>query len=199
MRHRIFIAINFPEKIKNKLLKYQNEIDESFYGVSDRELIRLVKRNNLHITLVFLGYVQDEEIPEIINVVEEITEKHNPFPINLDKICYGPPKKMPPRMVWAEGKKSEELGKLQNDLENSLFSSLKSSKKSEARPYRPHITLGRISKWGFKQIEPEERPRVEKNISLRFQVNSVEIMESQLKREGAEYTILKSSTLGPNI
>jgi 2'-5' RNA ligase len=68
-------------------------------------------------------------------------------------------------------------------------------KKPESRIYTPHITLGRIRVWEFRQIEPEERPDIEKEISLSFQVNSIEVMESQLKRGGSEYTILKSCPL----
>jgi len=98
-------------------------------------------------------------------------------------------------MVWAEGEKSEELGKLQNDLENSLLASPIKSLESESRPYAPHITLGRIKAWEFRGIEPEERPEINEEINLSFEVNSIEVMESQLKRGGPEYTILESCPL----
>ncbi|PIX88575.1 MAG: hypothetical protein COZ30_00470, partial [Candidatus Nealsonbacteria bacterium CG_4_10_14_3_um_filter_36_16] len=55
-----------------------------------------------------------------------------------------------------------------------------------------HITLGRIKQWEFRQIEPEERPEVNEEINLTFEVNSIEVMESELKRGGSEYTILES-------
>ncbi|XOB46441.1 MAG: RNA 2',3'-cyclic phosphodiesterase [Candidatus Nealsonbacteria bacterium] len=188
MPHRIFIAINLPEKIKKKLADYQTNWPEL--------PVRWTKKENLHITLVFIGYARDEEIPEICKITKEIAEKNRVFTINLKKICYGPPKKMPPRMVWASGEKSEELGKLQQGLENSLLASTaKKFIKPEKRAYSPHITLGRIKAWEFRQIEPEERPNVNEDISLSFEVNSIEVMESQLKRTGAEYTILESIPL----
>jgi 2'-5' RNA ligase len=193
MPQRIFIAINFPEKIKEKIRAYQKEIDGLFPGQCP---VRWVEKENIHITLVFLGYVQNEELPEIIEIVQKISEKYNSFPVSLNKIRYGPPKKIPPRMVWALGEKSEELGKLQKDLEDSLFSSpFKKLKEPETRVYNPHITLGRIRKWDFKKIEPEERPEIKKDISLSFEVNSIEIMESQLKRSGPRYTVLQSFPL----
>ena len=98
-------------------------------------------------------------------------------------------------MVWAEGEKLEELGKLQNDLENSLLASSVKEVESKSRPYAPHITLGRIRTWEFRQIEPEERPEVNEEINLSFEVNSIEVMESQLKRGGAEYAVLESAPL----
>lgn len=65
----------------------------------------------------------------------------------------------------------------------------------ENRAFSPHITLSRIRTWQWRQMEPEERPEVNKDISLSFEVNSIEVMESQLKRGGSEYTILESAQL----
>ncbi len=188
MRHRIFIAVNLPEDIKTQLSSYQS----MWPGLP----VRWVKKDNLHITLIFLGYLTDEEIVETCKIVSETTSKHPSFSINLKRICYGPPKKLPPRMVWLEGEKSEELGKIQSDLESSLlFSPNSSFRKAEDRPYTPHITLGRIRAWEFRQIEPEERPEVNEEINLSFEVNSIEVMESQLKRGGPEYSVLESCLL----
>ena len=66
---------------------------------------------------------------------------------------------------------------------------------TEARAFSPHITLGRIKTWEWKNIEPEERPEVKEDIDLNFQVDSIEVMESQLKKSGAEYAILESFQL----
>ncbi len=183
MKHRIFIAINFPENIKNKLSSYQEKWPEL--------PIRWTKRENLHITLIFLGYLSNEELLEVCKATKEVTSQNSSFSINLKKILYGPPKKMPPRMIWAEGEKSIELGKLQKDLENSLLTSSTKGIESKARPYAPHITLGRIRTWEFRQIEPVERPEVNEEIDLSFEVNSIEVMESELKRGGPKYAILE--------
>ena len=188
MPRRIFIAINLPEKIKENLVKYQRKWPEL--------PIKWTKKDNLHITLVFIGHVKDEEIPEICQIVEKIAEKNSVFTISLNKIIYAPPKKMPPRMVWVSGEKSEQLTKLQRALENSLLASpLKKNIKQEKRLYSPHITLGRIKRWDFKQLEIEERPGINKDVSFNFEVSSIEIMESQLKKTGAEYTTLESVPL----
>lgn len=186
MRHRIFIAINLPAEIKKDLMNFQAKWPEL--------PVRWVKPENLHITLAFLGYLVDEELLEIIKIAKEVAQKNKSFTINLNKILYGPPKKLPPRMVWVEGEKSVELGKLQKYLEESLFSSsIKELGEPEARPYTPHITLGRIKTWEWRRIESEEKPEVNEDISLSFEVNSIEVMESELKKTGPEYTILESS------
>ena len=183
---RIFIAVNLPENIKKELLLYQEKWPDL--------PIKWVKPDNLHITLVFLGSVKDQEILEIDKAVKEIAARHQPFSINLNRICYAPPKKIPPRMIWAEGQKVEELANLKQDLEKSLIDS-GINFSLENRDFRPHITLGRIKAWEWKKIEPEERPEIDEEISLNFPVNSIEVMESQLKRGGAKYAILESVKL----
>ncbi len=189
MKHRIFIAINLPENVRKKLEDYQRKWPEL--------PIRWTKSYNLHITLVFLGYLSDEEILEVCNVTREVASRNSQFSINLKKIIYGPPKKMPPRMVWVEGEKSIELGKLQKDLNNS-FSGLSQELKPESRKggaLAPHITLGRLKSWEFRAIEPEARPEVNEEIDLNFEVNSIDVMESELKKGGPNYTLLESCPL----
>lgn len=185
MRHRIFIAINLPQEIKKELTKFQSKWPEL--------PARWTKPENLHITLAFLGYLSDEEVAKVCQITNEVASRHQPFSINLNKICYGPPKKMPPRMVWVIGEKSKPLSELKNDLENEL--SGKIGFQPENRAFSPHITLARIRKWEFKSIEPEDRPKVETDLFLSFEVSSIEVMESHLKRTGAEYTILESCPL----
>ena len=179
-KRRVFIAINLSDDIKKKLAGYKERWPEL--------PIRWTKQDNIHITLAFLGYIADEELINICGAVKEAGSKHSSFSINLFKICYGPTDKKPPRMVWAIGEKSEEFASLKDDLDKSLAI-------SEKRQFSPHITLGRIRKWEWQRIEPEERSEVDEEIDLNFSVDSIELMESVLKRGGPEYTILESYNL----
>ena len=96
-------------------------------------------------------------------------------------------------MVWAEGEKSEELADLKNDLQEYLLEKI--AFRPEGKGFIPHITLARISEWEWKKIEPEERPEVNGNIESIFTVESIEVMESELKRGGPQYTIIESHSL----
>ncbi|MEK7519235.1 MAG: RNA 2',3'-cyclic phosphodiesterase [Patescibacteria group bacterium] len=184
MRHRVFIAINLPENVKKELNSYQFKWPEL--------PIKWTKKDNLHITLVFLGYLREEELVDILKITNNIILKHEPFFIRLKKICYGPSDKKPPRMIWVESEKSERLGKLQRDLTNSLSGFSSNPKTESGKNYTSHITLGRLKQWEFRSIEPEERPWISEEIDLSFEVNSIDIMESHLKKGGPKYTILES-------
>jgi len=182
-RRRVFIAINLPEDIKRSLAAYQKKWPEI--------PVRWTKPENLHITLDFIGYIRDEELVEICKKTKEAVSRHSPFKIKLSKICYGPIDKKPPRMIWAAGEKSREFFSLKEDFDKALGI-------SENREFSPHITLGRIKKWEWQRIDPEDRPIIDESIDLGFSVNSVEVMESTLKRGGAEYTTLESFNLTLN-
>lgn len=186
MKRRLFIAINLPENIKNKLVDYQRKWADL--------PVRWMPKLNLHITLVFIGYVGDDEMYEIINSVKEAAKRHNPFNVNLEKIVLGPPNR-PPRMFWVEGEENEEIAKLKNDLEDSLLGSGNSGyRKKEARAYRPHITLGRIKQGQWRELD--FKPQVDEKFEYNFSVETVEVMQSNLKRTGAEYSVLESVGLG---
>jgi len=165
MQRRIFIAINLPEAVKKELSSFQLKWPEL--------PAKWTKKDNLHITLEFLGYLSDSELLKVCQNAQELASKHKPFEVKLNKICYGPPGK-PPRMVWAIGDKIKELN------------------------ITPHITLARIRAWEWRKIEPEERPLAEEDIDLSFEVNSLEVMESVLKRGGPSYTVLKSCPFKKN-
>lgn len=185
MRHRIFIAINLPEKIKNRLARYETKWLEL--------PVQWTKKDNLHITLQFLGYVSDNDVMEIYNIVKQVSLRQKSFIVNLNSIAYGPKGKNPPRMIWAVGETSPEFTALKNDLEKSLIQSPNLPENTQA--FSPHITLGRIRTWDFRKIEPEERPKIKEEIALSFEAESIEIMESVLKRKGPSYTILESCQL----
>ena len=184
-KHRVFVAINLPNEIKKELFSYSEKYPEL--------PAKWTAKDNLHITLEFLGNLTDEEIGEVCLAVKSVAEKHKSFSLNINKILYGPPKKMPPRMVWAEGEKSKELSLLREDLENALTEKVRFV--PENRIFAPHITLARISEWEFRKIEPEERPEINEALDLFFTVESIEVMESELKRGGPVYTILESHNL----
>ena len=62
MKKKIFIAINLPEKIKSELVSYQEKIDRFF---DDTCPIKWTKKDNLHITMFFIGFVEYDELIDV--------------------------------------------------------------------------------------------------------------------------------------
>lgn len=195
-RHRIFIAINLPIDIKKTLADVQKKWSELPAKWTNVE--------NLHITLVFLGDLEDIEIGQVCITVKEIAKKYSTFDIHFNNISYGPDDKKFPKMVWVNGKKPKELSGLKRDLENALLETVKNFKE-EKRSFKLHITLARIQQLEFRNFELEERPDINETVDLNFTVESIEVMSSRarsrfegekvLKKGGPQYIIIESFQL----
>jgi 2'-5' RNA ligase len=198
-KKRIFIAINLSEQLKKKLFERELKLEQKYQlGEFRGKNINWVIKNNLHITLIFIGYVTDDETYEICKTVKNVAKNHSQFYIDLERIITGPTyakasagKPPTPRMFWVEGEKSQELANLQTDLENELSGGM--GYKKEIRLFRPHITLARFTNQVAK-ILPEINDIFNSSIS----VDSVDVMQSVLHRTGPEYTILERVELEGN-
>ncbi len=185
MLKRIFIALNLPEDVQETLLSYR----EQWLDLP----ANWTKKENLHITLQFLGNVSEKEIEKVAEKLALVGEKHSPFEGTFQSIAYGPTKKAP-SMVWVYAERTPSLLLLQKDISKAASQMLD----LEKWPFTPHLTLARLRQFEFQRLEPEERPLIEEDIFVSFPVKSFEIMESKLQRGGSEYAIVESFPLGKN-
>lgn len=184
-KKRVFIAINLPSKIKRELISYQKEWNHL--------PVRWTPFDNLHITLVFIGSVTQNQINRIKKITQKVAESLDPFSVHLHNICLAPPNK-PPRMFWVEGKRNKQITELKNKLEKALVKVDNTGlDKGESRTYHPHITLGRINKDEWRELN--QQPQINKEISIDVPVNSIDVMKSELKPTGAEYSVINKFSL----
>lgn len=187
---RLFIAINLPQEIKKELAEQEREIKSAF-SEEAQGIFKWVKPDNLHITLLFLGDVLIENIPKLIGVIKKATGNWQTFQIKVEKVCYD---RMPPRLIWIETEKNKDLECLINQFKQDVIEQ-GIGRFIDSKPFSSHITLARVKTWQFKRIDPEEIPEIENVLDLQFDVNSIDLMESVLKRQGPQYTILNSFPL----
>jgi 2''-5'' RNA ligase len=131
---RLFVAIEFPEEVMCELEGIQQKMRVSAgYG-------RFVTRSNLHLTLQFLGEVSRQELGPIVSALHRVAKVQPAFSISLSGVgSFG--KSSPFRVIWA-GVDGDipSLIRLQKNIASALG---KVGFLQEARPYQPHITLGR--------------------------------------------------------
>jgi len=190
MDRRIFIAINLSENAKRTLAAYEDKWPSL--------PAKWTKPDNLHITAVFIGYISDNELVDVCSGIKSFIARQESFSIKLSKVCYGPPDSkvgQVPRMVWAIAEESEQFTSLCDSLTKGILSLPDVAFRPDNKKSIPHITLARIKEWEWRRIEPEERPEVEDYVDLEIPVESIEVMESQMKQGGPEYTILESFEL----
>jgi len=140
---RLFIAINFTDETKTKLLK----VIDSLKAISRKG--NFTKRENLHLTLVFLGECPPQKVSAIKQVIESVS--FTPFTICFDII--GKFTRDGGDIYWIGVQRNDILQSLQKDLNDRL---LGKGFEIERREYKPHITLGREVVVGSAplQVEP---------------------------------------------
>jgi len=185
MLHRTFIAINLQNNIKDKILDYRKD----FLHIP----AKWVEKENLHITLNFLGNLDDTQLMETIGIIEGVVENYESFVLNIEQMGFD--NKKPPRLIWLTLKKNQILNNLYQELEDNIYNlDSYQFKTREQRNFNAHITLARIKGFEAKRLQEQDFD-IKKTLNLSFEVNSIEIMESELKKTGPEYTILRSFEL----
>ena len=81
-KRRIFIAINIPADLKRRLAILR----QKWPGLP----ARWTSGDNLHLTLVFIGYVSDDQLAEICKITKEVAKKYSPFELKFSRVVYGP-------------------------------------------------------------------------------------------------------------
>ncbi|MBM3206188.1 MAG: RNA 2',3'-cyclic phosphodiesterase [Candidatus Staskawiczbacteria bacterium] len=184
-RHKVFLAINIPDDIKSQLSSYEGR----FLNLP----AKWIKKENLHLTLVFLGNLTDTEIGETCIAVKDIVKNYKSFDLKFNKVCYGPDKKIPPKMVWANIEKSKDLSILKKDLQEKI--SQRINFYLDFKSFLPHITLAKIKTIEWRSCDPEELPDVNDFLDFDFTVSSIELMESNLSKGGPYYSVVESFSL----
>lgn len=184
MVKRVFVAVNLSLEASGFIEKKLDELKRKTLPIEKN--LRFVKSYNWHITISFLGYQDVIEMPKIMEAVKEITLEFFSPTIVFKRITYGP-NVYNPRMIWllTSDETSLNLGEIKNVFENNL--ERKGIKfKRENRPFNGHITLARIN-ISRKKLK---LPSIEETINFEFKAKSLDLMESILKRNGAEYNFL---------
>jgi 2'-5' RNA ligase len=162
-KKKIFIEIAVPDQLKRRLAQKTTEWSDL--------PIKWVKENNLHITVAFVGYVDESVIPDICRKINEAVNDLESFEITFNKIGLGPNIE-DPKMIWLSGEPNSELGKLNETIEEAL-----GMHPQKHKHFCPHVTLGRIRKLKWDKLP--EKPVIDEKVNLAMAVESVSVMESK--------------------
>lgn len=183
---RSFIAIELPPPIKVIIGDIQNKLKSSGSDV------RWTRPEGIHLTLKFLGNVEEERIPEISNIIERCSMVNTSF--MLDVCSLGAfPNERNPKVVWVGIKDDRgNLVKLQKTLEKGLSDI---GFKEEKRAFSPHLTLGRVTSSKKKRELAQQLDDYRQCACGRFEAKEVCLLKSELKPGGAVYTKLRTFIL----
>jgi 2'-5' RNA ligase len=190
---RTFVAIELGEAARVYL---RGEIGRLGRAVP---AARWVNPDGLHLTLAFLGELDDARLAEVVPAVTEATVGAEPFTLTIGALgTFGTPRA--PRVIWAGvGGALRPLGALHQRLAAAL--ALRGFA-LDARPYSPHLTLARVSaplppeqlRWLAALVSDATRQPVR---APEIHVIAVSVMKSELTRPAARYTRLAAVPLAP--
>ena len=183
MAIRSFLAFELPVDIKRIIMAVSEDVRELSLNV------RWVNVINIHLTIVFMGNVQEEQIKPIQDIINQVCQGYGPFSIGIKGLgLFGG--RHNPRVLWIglDGA-IDRMGCFRDDLQKKLR---RFGIKEEKRRFRPHLTLGRFRK-GAKA-----GGRLNDLLSKYHDLTSPECMieelvlfKSDLKPGGAVYSKLK--------
>ncbi len=180
---RLFIAVNLPEAIKWQI----DALLAEFEGGFDLGAIRWIPKENWHITVVFLGDQPEENIPIIERSISMVIPDALRDKIFFREIGFGPSEEER-RMIWL--KLREESSGILAPLKAKLEKELREAGialREERRLFSGHITLARFRDGTRPPLVAF--PEVQ---NVFFEVDSLDLMESQLMPSGPKYSILSS-------
>jgi len=182
MKIRSFLAFELPLEIKAVVNRVSEELKRSSLDV------KWVKSGNIHLTLVFMGDVEVNEIPTIKEEVEKVCLTCDAFDISLKGLgCF--PHMRKPRVIWIglDGN-LERMSFFRDTLQECL---MPFGIKEEKRRFKPHLTLGRFRK--PKRTSSEELELLSSYGDVASPVCSLTelvLFKSELNPGGARYTRL---------
>jgi 2'-5' RNA ligase len=186
-RVRTFIALDPGEAIRDRMVSLQENLARTGADV------KWVEPANLHVTMLFLGEVDDRDLAAVCQAAQEATAKHKAYELSVDGTgCF--PNMRRPRIVWiGVGKGADETRALHASLEAPLLDL--GCYRREDRPFTPHVTLGRIrSEKPMDQLAAALVKRKDYDAGA-ITIREVQVMSSELSSNGPVYTVMSRAQL----
>ena len=186
-RLRTFLAVEVGEEIRERLVALQEEL------ATDAPDVKWVEPGNLHITLLFLGEVDQRETIDICRAAQKAIADTPAFAIRIEGVgCFPNPRR--PRTLWVGVSKGEpELIAVHDAIETPLLDL--GCYRRETRGYTPHVTLGRVRGESAGDALVRSLQKHKGWSAGDVMVEEVCVMSSTLTSDGPIYTVLGRARL----
>jgi len=184
---RSFIAIELPDDLKLGLAQLQARLK-----LSQQPWVKPVEPHNIHLTLKFLGNIEENRISAITKGIATAVRGISPFHLEVKELGAFPNLKRV-QVVWVGiSGEIDKLVQLQQRIESNIAPL---GFPGEARSFTPHLTIARLR----NQATLDERQRLGEliaatkfEVAYTIEVETIHLMRSQLTREGPIYSRIGS-------
>ena len=169
------MALDLPERERGELAAWRDGL------IAGRDDLRPVREEALHVTLAFLGYRPEKEIPAIAAALAPAVNGPLPRLVPAEVVP------LPPRRPRLFALDLEDPDSGASALQQDISDALESARfyKPEKRPFWPHVTLARVKRDRRAGPLPAARAPL-----AAFTAARVTLYRSVLRPQGAEYQAL---------
>jgi len=177
---RCFIGIEMPTEVKDTLYEAERKIGNEYAKV------KWVAKKNLHLTLKFLGEINEEEVKLVKDALSEV--KFRSFKVSLGNIGWFPGKDRI-NVIWVGLRPEREILRLHGEIELKLGGFFEKDDR-----FAVHMTLGRV-----KFVKDKEK-FIDKLNSVKlpwidFMIKDFSLIKSELTKDGPIYSVLEKYNL----
>ena len=186
-RIRTFIAIELNKTIREHLIALQETLGQAAPEV------KWVEPENLHVTLLFLGEVEDRDLPAVCRAAQAAVADQPAFPMTVERVgCFPNPRR--PRILWAGiGLGTQDVVAVHDAIETPLLEL--GCYRREDRKYTPHVTLGRNRSEGPADALRQALAQHAAWKAGEQIVGEIQVIASELTSDGPSYSILGRAPL----
>jgi 2'-5' RNA ligase len=185
---RLFVAMDVPDEIKGV-------ISTALAGLKSRvEGVRWVKTENIHLTVKFIGDYEERKLDRLVDEVRKAALRSPRFTALLGG-CGAFPSPKKARVIWVDMHKGgEEAAVVARKVDSRLG---KIGVKRENRPFRSHLTLGRLKRpKDCSDMLDDMEEDLEELAKMPFDVHEIVLYRSILSSKGPTYVPLQHIELG---
>lgn len=193
---RCFIAVELDDVLRTALAEVQRRVRGAIdKAVGHEAKVQWVRPDSIHVTIKFLGDVEERHIDAITQALQGIASGHCAGTVEVVGLGVFPDLRNP-RVCWVglrEG--ADRLIRLAADVDTALE---KLEFPREFRPYSPHLTLARIKEGGRtvgRVLDQQGLLAKEGGVIGRLSVRALALMKSELRPAGAVYSRLAEIAL----
>lgn len=177
---RCFISVHLSDEIRSSIQKVIDDLRPQSRAV------RWVPAENLHLTLKFLGEVEEGMVDEIRRLLAAVCGKYGSFGITFRGTGVFPNPGRP-RVIWIGMDKDGSLGDLAREVDEAMAAL---GFERERRAFTPHLTIGRVKDGASVQPAMKALHTFRETLFGSIMVKEIHLMRSTLKPSGAVYTEL---------
>lgn len=191
---RAFVAIVLPENVQRVLIVRQQRLARQLRERKLDGTIRWTEAANLHLTLRFLGEINETQQQQLALQLAAIAARYRAFDMRIGELgCF--PNCRQPSVVWCGLQEtSHTLDALQEEVEAAAQAV---GLAAEEKRFTPHLTIGRSQRQRSGElaaagqiIQQAAAASPANQETVEFAVGEIRLMRSELTRAGSIYTPL---------